>query len=50
MECGRCGRALKDKKSFERGYGPKCWKKAQADEKETEQEGETPQHGENEGV
>ncbi|MDQ0299666.1 hypothetical protein J2S78_002086 [Salibacterium salarium] len=28
MECAKCGRKLKDLKSIERGYGPKCWKKS----------------------
>ncbi|WP_085521396.1 DUF6011 domain-containing protein [Tuberibacillus sp. Marseille-P3662] len=27
MECTKCGRELKDKKSKERGYGPVCWEK-----------------------
>jgi hypothetical protein len=29
MQCARCGRELKDKKSIDRGYGPSCWKKVQ---------------------
>lgn len=29
IECGRCGRQLKDVKSRERGYGPVCFKKVQ---------------------
>ncbi len=32
--CNRCGRTLKDAKSKERGYGPKCWKKQQHEEQE----------------
>jgi len=27
MNCLRCGRALKNKKSAERGFGPSCYKK-----------------------
>lgn len=27
MQCDRCGRKLKDKKSVDRGYGPVCFKK-----------------------
>lgn len=27
MECGTCGRKLKDKKSIDRGYGPVCYEK-----------------------
>lgn len=34
MQCQRCGRELKDAKSRERGYGPKCWKKLQAEKEE----------------
>ncbi|WP_425352526.1 DUF6011 domain-containing protein [Alteribacter populi] len=29
MECLRCGRKLKDKKSMDRKYGPTCWRKIQ---------------------
>lgn len=29
MQCLRCNRKLKDKKSNERGYGPVCWEKVQ---------------------
>ena len=36
LECGRCGRKLKDSKSRERGYGPVCWEKVQ---KERENDG-----------
>ncbi|WP_245737060.1 DUF6011 domain-containing protein [Salibacterium qingdaonense] len=36
MQCEKCGRELKDRKSKERGYGPKCWKKM----KEAEKDGE----------
>jgi len=28
--CGKCGRALKDPRSIERGYGPDCWKEVKA--------------------
>jgi hypothetical protein len=31
MQCARCGRKLKDKKSVERGYGAVCWTKIQQD-------------------
>ncbi|WP_407636218.1 DUF6011 domain-containing protein [Salibacterium aidingense] len=34
MECGKCGRELKDRKSIERGYGPKCWRKIRDAEEE----------------
>jgi len=34
--CNRCGRTLKDAKSKERGYGPKCWKKQQHEEQEAD--------------
>lgn len=27
IQCDRCGRKLKDKKSLDRGYGPVCYKK-----------------------
>ncbi len=27
MRCKRCGKKISEKKSIERGYGPKCWKK-----------------------
>lgn len=30
--CGKCGRPLKDPKSIERGFGPTCWAKVQADQ------------------
>jgi len=30
-KCGRCGRALKDSTSIERGFGPVCWTKVQAE-------------------
>lgn len=29
MDCGKCGRQLKDKLSIERGYGPVCYIKIQ---------------------
>lgn len=42
MQCGRCGRPLKDIRSRDRGYGPVCWQKVQAAKEE--------QHGaENDG-
>ena len=28
--CAKCGRALKDPKSIEHGYGPECWSKVTA--------------------
>lgn len=31
MHCLRCGRELKDAKSRDREYGPKCWKKVKED-------------------
>ncbi|SET95135.1 hypothetical protein SAMN05421676_11234 [Salinibacillus kushneri] len=34
MQCARCNRNLKDKKSIERGFGPVCYKKHQEEEKE----------------
>lgn len=30
--CGKCGRPLKDPKSIERGFGPTCWAKFQAEQ------------------
>jgi hypothetical protein len=36
MECGRCGRELKDKASIKRGFGPVCWAKVQAEEANAE--------------
>lgn len=27
MQCGLCGRKLKDARSRERGFGPVCWGK-----------------------
>lgn len=29
MDCAKCGREIKDKKSIERGYGPVCYIKMQ---------------------
>ncbi|WP_245830911.1 DUF6011 domain-containing protein [Sediminibacillus massiliensis] len=37
MECVKCGRELKDKRSIERGYGPTCWKKAQEEAEKEKQ-------------
>ena len=37
LECGRCGRKLVDAKSRERGYGPVCWEKVQAEKEEDEE-------------
>jgi len=31
-KCCRCGRALKDHKSMERGMGPVCWVRARRDD------------------
>ena len=36
--CNRCGRPLKNEQSLQRGFGPVCWKKHQAEEKRKEQE------------
>ena len=33
MNCLKCGRALKNKTSIARGYGPGCYKKVQAEVK-----------------
>lgn len=32
MQCLRCGRALKNKRSIDRGYGPGCAKKIKLEE------------------
>ncbi len=31
MRCKKCGKEITEKKSKERGYGPKCWKKKMTD-------------------
>lgn len=36
IECGRCGRPLKDSKSRVRGYGPVCFKKVQGENEDQE--------------
>ncbi|MBM7634047.1 DUF6011 domain-containing protein [Geomicrobium sediminis] len=36
LECHNCGRPLKDAKSRERGYGPKCWQKLKEKSEEAE--------------
>lgn len=33
MKCARCNRALKDPESIERGFGPICWAKVQAEDR-----------------
>ncbi len=35
--CLRCGRALKNKESVERGYGSGCYKKIKAEEKKLDE-------------
>lgn len=34
--CARCGRGLKDPESVERGFGPVCWARVQAEKIEEE--------------
>ena len=36
-KCARCNRGLKDPTSIQRGFGPVCWAKAQADKSKEEQ-------------
>ena len=36
--CGKCGRALKDPRNIERGYGPSCWKKVNSTAEEETKE------------
>lgn len=39
MRCARCNRALKDIVSIQRGFGPVCWAKIQAEKNDKEMSG-----------
>lgn len=38
MKCARCKRVLTDPESIDRGFGPICWAKVQAERKTNKEE------------